>query len=214
MRSPAHRLVWTGALLALAIAPAVGVGGDGAVALQTADPACPDGSGDVYVDCGNGTVTDTRTGLVWLKDAGCYGTEKWGDATRFLAGLSDLPESLNEDCATVQDPSDTCDCGLSDGSSPGDWRLPSIDEWHEMVAPAVALGCLGDDGPAIVSDDGLGCWSETDSFTGIQPFPYWSATLDPADWRDGFAQDLGDGQVKRRKIPVWGLYVWPVRGGQ
>ena len=36
----------------------------GVVALQTADPSCPDDSGDIYVDCGNGTVTDNRTGLV------------------------------------------------------------------------------------------------------------------------------------------------------
>jgi hypothetical protein len=45
--------------------------GDGVVALQTADPSCPDDSGDRYVDCGNGTVTDNDTGLVWLKQANC-----------------------------------------------------------------------------------------------------------------------------------------------
>ena len=47
--------------------------GDGVVALQTAAPTCPDDSGDRYVDCDNGTVTDNETGLVWLANADCFG---------------------------------------------------------------------------------------------------------------------------------------------
>jgi len=200
--------------MVLAVWPTVIAAANGVVALQTADPACPDESGNVYVDCGNGTVTDNRTGLVWLQDADCYGTATWGRAMDLVAGLSDLPESLNEDCQDLSDPNDTCDCNLTDGSSPGEWRIPSIDEWHEMTAAAVAMGCVGDDGPSITSDDGLDCWSETDSFTGIQPFPYWSASPYSPDSLKGFAKDLDDGSADSWSATIWGLYVWPVRDGQ
>ena len=27
------------------------------------------------------------------------------------------------------------ECGLSDGSRPGDWRLPTLDEWEAIYAP-------------------------------------------------------------------------------
>jgi hypothetical protein len=58
-------------LFLLVAIPPTSLAGDGVVALQTADPSCPDDSGKIYVDCGNGTVTDNRTGLVWLKNADC-----------------------------------------------------------------------------------------------------------------------------------------------
>ena len=107
--------------------------GDGIVALQTADPSCRTTTTPPprYVDCGNGTVTDNKTGLVWLKQANCIGAAgggtgvplgrvNWHTAMEFVAGLSDLRD-------------DPLDCGLSDGSSPGDWRLPSVTEWQEMM---------------------------------------------------------------------------------
>ena len=101
--------------------------GDGVVALQTAGTSCADGSGNRYVDCGNGTVTDNETGLVWLANADCLGSVDWLTASEFVAGLSDKPEGS---IAAAHD------CGLSDGSSPGEWRLPSMEEWEAMVAEA------------------------------------------------------------------------------
>ena len=76
------------------------------------------------MDCGNGTVTDTVTGLIWLKQADCLGVHDWAAANRAAAGLKD------GDCG-----------GLTDKSSPGDWRLPTKDEWSATIARAVALGC-------------------------------------------------------------------------
>jgi hypothetical protein len=32
-------------------------------------------------------------------------------------------------------------CGLMDGSSPGDWRLPTQAEWLATVAPTLERGC-------------------------------------------------------------------------
>ena len=72
-------------------------------------------NGGRYEDNGDGTVTDCRTGLIWLKNANCTDTSNgianpngyltWYDALTWAAGLEN---GL---------------CGLTDGSSAGDWRL-------------------------------------------------------------------------------------------
>lgn len=152
-------------LLAAVAFPLVGFAGDGLVALQTAEPACGDDSGDIYVDCENGTVTDNRTGLVWLKNANCIGPVDWPAAMDFVAGLADNRGMF-------------LDCDLDDNSSPGDWRLPSAIEWWEMISAATS-GCTS----GITNDAGDGCWAEDDdsSFTSVlEEESYWSASVDPS----------------------------------
>ena len=97
-------------VLVMAVVTSVGPAsaGDGLVALQTAAPACPDDSGDRYVDCDNGTVTDNETGLVWLANADCSGTMDWFEAMAAVAGLSDLPDD-GDACDSLTP--DLCDCG-------------------------------------------------------------------------------------------------------
>src|SRR5262249_39699242 len=68
-----------------------------------------------YVDCGNGTVTDSETGLVWLKQSNCLSSADWEGAKKAVAGLKNG------------------DCMLTDGSSPGDWRLPTQKEWEAAM---------------------------------------------------------------------------------
>ncbi|MEI6126135.1 MAG: DUF1566 domain-containing protein, partial [Pseudomonadota bacterium] len=61
-----------------------------------------------FVDNNNGTVTDTRTGLIWLKKANpCY-RKDWADAVAYCSSLKNGG------------------AGLTDGSAAGQWRLPSI----------------------------------------------------------------------------------------
>jgi hypothetical protein len=77
-----------------------------------------------------GTVTDCRTGLVWLQNANCKqasngitpdteGTLTWKNAMKWSAGLGHGT------------------CGLNDGSGPGDWRLPTKTEWMAMIQNAI-----------------------------------------------------------------------------
>ncbi len=67
-----------------------------------------------FIDNGDGTVTDTFTDLVWLQNANCDQPRNWDDAALFVSGL------------------DNGDCGLSDGSESGDWRLPTKDELQSI----------------------------------------------------------------------------------
>ena len=203
--------------LLVALCPAAGVlAGDGVVALQTAEASCGAGSpaSTVYVDCGNGTVTDRRTGLVWLANADCLGgTVDWSTAMESVAGLADLDGGA---CAFLTEAE--CDCGLSDGSSPGEWRLPSAAEWQAMVADAVGLGCS----PTITSDFPAGvtaCWTGGCSniglcaFSDVQSAFYWSASpfvVNPSSaWVAGLDTGVIGPANKFITYPVW-----PVRGGQ
>jgi hypothetical protein len=68
-----------------------------------------------FTDNEDGTITDNLTGLIWLKNANCQGTKTWADALSFANNLADSQ------------------CGLTDGSVVGDWRLPNIRELHSLI---------------------------------------------------------------------------------
>lgn len=68
-----------------------------------------------FTDNGDGTVTDNLTGLIWLKNANCFGQKTWSEAL--------------SDCNGLAAPS----CSLSDGSVAGEWRLPNIMELVTLI---------------------------------------------------------------------------------
>lgn len=178
-----------------------GTGGDtvdvpatGQTSTEPIDPA-PAGSDGVlekgtpwpsprFTDNFDGTVKDNLTGLIWLEQAnynnvsGATGTANWADADAFCAALS------------------TSECGLSDGSADGDWRLPSIEELQTLIDfsqsnPALPSGHLF----AGVQSDGY--WSSS-SYAGFPSFA-WLVYLN-----HGNVDAVADSTTK---------YVWPVRGG-
>ncbi|MBF0437342.1 MAG: DUF1566 domain-containing protein [Magnetococcales bacterium] len=67
-----------------------------------------------FTDNGNGTITDNLTGLIWLKNANCFGTQTWTNA---LASANALASGS---------------CGLTDGSETGAWRLPNLRELRSL----------------------------------------------------------------------------------
>lgn len=74
---------------------------------------------------GDGTATDNLTGLVWLTNANCtvffYGDntgENRRDWDEALAAANSLAPGY---------------CGLADGSSAGDWRLPNVRELLSLI---------------------------------------------------------------------------------
>ncbi len=163
-----------------------------------------------YVDCGDGAVWDSQLNLYFLKDATCAalaGTDGWGRAD--WAGA-------NAAAAALADPT----CGLSDGSSAGDWRLATKAEWELAIAQGIALGCTGDGStegpglaPSLTDDPGMNCqWVGPSSFVGLQPeiAVYWSATAYDASaaWRAnlflGTVSSMDKDDLK---------FVWPVRPG-
>ncbi|MEO5376693.1 MAG: DUF1566 domain-containing protein [Magnetococcus sp. DMHC-6] len=72
-----------------------------------ADPPCTEPDSYGFCDNGNGTVTHEATGLVFLKNANCFGSLTWDAAMSATATLANGA------------------CGLTDGSKAGEWRLPT-----------------------------------------------------------------------------------------
>ena len=85
------------------------------------------------MDNSDGTVTDTLTNLIWLKNASCFGAQNWATATSSTAGLS------SGGCGSGG-------CGLSDGSTEGDWHLATLDELQKIGTNpprSYVAGCVG-----------------------------------------------------------------------
>ncbi|HWE48456.1 MAG TPA: DUF1566 domain-containing protein [Bryobacteraceae bacterium] len=95
-----------------------------------------------FTDNRDGTVTDSNTGLIWLKNAGCFDPANWADALAKVNALA------------------TGGCGLSDGSTAGQWRLPNTNELESMVDVSASNPALTPGNP----------------FTGVSLSIYWSST--------------------------------------
>lgn len=117
-------------------------------------------------DNGNGTVT--VNGQVWLKDAGCLGMMNW-----------DAAMSRAKSLAHGQ-------CGLTDNSKAGDWRLPIISELRNFSFPK-------------------------SHFANVKTF-YWSSTTGAGDTSSAWSYYLLNGNVDYNNKALNG-YVWPVREG-
>lgn len=175
-----------------------GIDGEDGTAGTRADGPCFDNT-NRYVDCGNGTVTDTLTGLIWLKQSDCLPNNTWVAANQAAAVLKNG------------------DCGLTDGSSAGDWRLPTKDEWSATIARAVSLGCkAGGSGgpPSLTNDTGTACYSTgPSSFAGLATASYWSSTTNESVPSAASYADLFYGDIFGISKAFVTRRVWPVRGG-
>jgi hypothetical protein len=162
-----------------------------------------------YSDNGDGTVTDNRTGLIWMKNANCAGRGmNWINAMRWAAELADGR------------------CGIRDGSGKGDWRLPTTEEWHAMLdrryrAQAGGEGRQWNEGPALSNAAGTGQWKEGDPFANVKTEGmvlqkrYWSCTEEALGlgYKAAYFANIFSGQVAIiSEIPDLG--VWAVRRGQ
>ena len=141
-----------------------------------------------FTDNGDGTVTDNLTGLIWLKNANCFGIETWDNA------LSECNNLASESC------------GLMDGSVAGDWRLPNVKELQSLIHYGVYH-------PALPDTAGTGKWIEDDPFSGVVSSYYWSSTTLASTTGNAWYVTMSNGYVGNPSKSN-SFYVWPVRGGQ
>lgn len=169
-------------------------------------------SGGRYEAIGDGTVQDCRTGLIWLENARCSdeagvitpnsGFLTWPDAMKWVASLYG---------GSTGSPGP---CGLTDGSYPGDWRLPTKTEWMAMVEYAKRYYA----NPVLTDGTGLAQWATGNTanvFTSVTATNYWSSTTLESDTTKAWVVDMGYGVMSDGgATKLAGHLVWPVRGGQ
>ncbi len=136
---------------------------------------------DRFNDIGDGTVCDNLTGLIWLKNANCFGQKTWGDATSSATTLGD-PE-----------------CGLNDGSVANNWRLPTKSE----------LQGIGTDPPTTWDFNPSVTWTRPGApFTEVQ-LRYW--TNDERTGLGYWTLDMNDGETGSVRAGASGISWWPVK---
>ncbi|MBF0461358.1 MAG: DUF1566 domain-containing protein [Magnetococcales bacterium] len=120
------------------------------------------------VDNRDGTITDTHTGLIGMKGA-CLEKASWEESMAAVARLEDDQ------------------CGLSDDSVKGDWRLPTKEELPNLFE-----------------------WEKSGLFAVGKGRTYWSSTPHPGDASTAWFVD-----PKNRYVDfdhkTNGHHVWPVR---
>ena len=122
-----------------------------------------------FVNNGNGTITDHKSRLIGLADGNCLQKRTWEEAT---AEVGKLASGL---------------CGLSDGSPPGGWRLPTKRE----------LPILLD-------------WKKSDRFVAMRHDFYWSGTTNEEDSSLAWLLFLTTGYVGN-DVKTDKNLMWPVR---
>jgi len=138
-----------------------------------------------YIDNGDGTVTDNRSGLICLKNANCFGVQDWYKAMQSADNLA------------------SGQCGLRDSSRRGMWRLPSKEELKAMIDENYR--------PTLSNAASTGPWNEGDAFSGVRASYYWSSTSYADDTAGAWRVNLDDGNVSAYGKGNTN-YVWPVRG--
>ena len=133
-------------------------------------------AGGRWCDNADGTITDMTTGLIWLQNAGCYGVLAWSDANSDI--LIDLQDG---------------ECGLTDGSAPGDWRLPTRNELIDLTRRSESVS-----------------FTTPQTFNNVQNALYWSRSTDTNDDLNAILVSMTFGFTT--SLPkVQTNQVWPVR---
>jgi len=152
---------------------------DGAMNMGVAWPA------QRLVDHHDGTVTDSVTGLIWLKDAGCLQPGTWKTAGSEVSELA------------------SGSCGLTDGSTAGQWRMPNLLELASIVDASASGPALPAGHPFANVSNGL-YWTSTSYFGGEKgSFNAWAIRMSDGRY-------INDGVLNLKASASNG--VWAVKG--
>ena len=137
-----------------------------------------------YQDNGDGTFTDTLTGIIWLGIRDCFVERDWFGSL--------------EHANTLSANSDLCPA-LNDGSEAGDWRLPNVKELFSLVDISADTALFGNRIPF------------SGTFNVIPFNSYWSSSsFKPVPETTGWAVEPNFGRPTVTQKDVIGI-VWPIR---
>ncbi len=189
-----------------ASAPALLVGQDGE--LKTGAEVIPR-----FTNNGDGIVTDSLTGLIWLRDAFCADQalgNTWEEALGFLVDMNTSGTMNSNECGDTS----------NSGTFQTDWRLPNVKELQSLLYYEHDMGVAPY--PFLSNANGDAAYSPGDPFLNVQiDDAYWSSTnygfkldldlnvnlIDDA-LRVSFGDAVTDGTSKNGA-----QHIWAVRGG-
>ena len=146
--------------------------------------------GTRFTDNHNGTVSDHLTGLVWLKNAGCNGPTDWSTA---LTAANHLADGT---------------CGLTDGSTAGQWRMPNTNELESLVDVSQFNPAVSSGHPFTNINLAKAYWSST-TYTAL-PSNAMAIRFSDGRWINGI--DTGDGSFNNSKTASLDA-LWAVKSG-
>jgi hypothetical protein len=146
--------------------------------------------GTRFTDNLDGTITDHLSGLLWLKNAGCFTPTDWSAA---LTAASQLASGA---------------CGLTDGSTAGQWRMPNVNELESLVDVSQSNPALSAAHPFTNVDLSRAYWSSTTYMAG--PANAMAIRFTDGRWINGI--DAGDAQFSNTKATSANS-LWAVRSG-
>ena len=146
--------------------------------------------GTRFTDNSDGTVTDHLTGLIWLKNAGCFSPSNWATA---LTNANQLANGQ---------------CGLTDGSAAGQWRMPNVNELESLVDVSQSIPAVSSGNPFTNINTTNAYWSST-TYTALTTNAMAIRFTD-GRWINGI--DSGDGSFNNDKTTSSNS-LWAVKSG-
>jgi hypothetical protein len=137
-------------------------------------------------------VTDVVTGLIWMKNADCGQLRSnWAEQSRRVSLLA------------------SGQCGLSDNSSAGDWRLPTRAEFEATWDPSCPA-------PTLPNATGTGCAADGPNLFTLPPnnaAAFSTSTIDPTNMLNFIVMNFSNGTtfVYSRATTSPSPQVWAVR---
>jgi len=143
--------------------------------------------GTRFTSNGDGTVTDRLSGLVWLKNAGCFSPADWSTA---LTAANQLASGA---------------CGLTDGSTAGTWRMPNANELESLVDVSQVNPAVSAASPFVNIDLGAAYWSSTTYTAG--PANAMAIRFSDGRWINGAADGFDNAKAGSANA------LWAVKSG-
>lgn len=138
-----------------------------------------------FIDHGDGTITDSLTGLMWLKDASCLGINEWENTALYIPDFNAHPSHYSRWCEEFS-------------ASYSDWRLPNLKELQSLIDYSQYEPPLPSGHP----------------FKNVQSnyFYYWTSSTYANDPIGAWSVDMWYAKIYPFSKEIQ-FFIWPVRGG-
>lgn len=133
--------------------------------------------GPLFIDNGDGTMTNTKTGKMWLQDVSCIGKFNWDLSFKMISAFNYEAKLFNCTDYTARY---------------NDWRIPTLEELKELENP---------------EEPNIAEWLSEQGFYNVEETFFWTAIDSKRNLYYAWIVNMRDGRVmnvaKSFKFVVW-----------